>query len=60
MNDLTRLTNAHEFEPRPNNLKPTWQDFSALDFDIFGFTGVIIVVLNIAFKMASFFYINRL
>jgi hypothetical protein len=29
-----------------NTLKPTWQDFSALNFDIFGFTGVIIVVLN--------------
>jgi hypothetical protein len=31
---------------RRNELKPAWQDFSALDFDICGFTGVITFVLN--------------
>ena len=35
-------------------LKPTWQDFSASNFDICGFTGVIIVVLNTNFKLVSF------
>jgi hypothetical protein len=51
--DLTRLTNAHE-QSRRNTLKPTWQDFSARNFDICGFTGVIIVVLNTKFKLVSF------
>ena len=38
-----------------DTLKPTWQDFSVLNFDICGFTGVIIiVVLNANFKLVSF------
>jgi hypothetical protein len=45
MKDLTRLTNAH-VECRRNTLKPAWQDFSALNFDICGFTGVLIVIIN--------------
>ena len=52
-NDLTRLANAHE-QSRHNTLKPTWQDFSALNFDICGFTGIIIVVLNTKFRLVSF------
>jgi hypothetical protein len=39
---------------RRNKLKPDWQNFSALNFDICGFIGVIIVVLNIKFKLLSF------
>ena len=39
-NDLTCLANAHQ-QSRHDTLKPTWQDFSALNFDICGFTGVI-------------------
>ena len=54
MNDLTRLTNAHEQSHR-NTLKPTWQDFSALNFDICGFKSVIIVVHNTKFKLVSFY-----
>jgi hypothetical protein len=54
--DLTRLTNAHE-SSRHNALKPTWQDFSALNFYNCGFTGVITVVLNTNCKLVSF-YIN--
>ena len=51
--DLTRLTNAHE-QSRHNTLKPTWHDFSVVNFDICSFTCVIIVVFNTKFKLASF------
>ena len=49
-NGLTRLANAHEYS-RHNTLRSPWQDFTALNFDICGFTGVIIVVLNTKFKL---------
>jgi hypothetical protein len=52
-NDLTRLTDAHE-QSRRNTLKPTWQDLSALNFDICGFKGVITVVHNPKFKLVRF------
>jgi hypothetical protein len=40
--DLTRLTNAHAYNRR-NTQKPiTWQDFTALNSDIWGFTGAVI------------------
>ena len=51
-NDLTRLPNAHEYS-RQNTLRPPWQDFSALNFDISGFTGVVIVVLNTVLSAAA-------
>jgi hypothetical protein len=35
-------------------LKPTWQDFSAWNFDIGGFTSVMFVVSNTKFKLACF------
>jgi 5-methylcytosine-specific restriction endonuclease McrBC GTP-binding regulatory subunit McrB len=38
--------NEHTSIERRNTLKPTWQDFSALNFVNCGFTGVIIVILN--------------
>ena len=46
-------TNSKPKSSRRDTLKPTWQDFSALNFDSCGFTGVIIVVLNTKFKLAS-------
>ena len=52
-NDMTRLANAHEYGCH-NTLKPTWQDLSALNFDICGRTGVIIVVPNKKFKLVCF------
>jgi hypothetical protein len=52
-NDMNRSTNAHK-QTRCNTLKPTWQDFSAVSFDVCGFTGVMIVVLNTKFELASF------
>jgi hypothetical protein len=52
--DLTRLANSHELSCR-NTLKPIWQNFSACNFDICGFTNVIIVVLNSKFKLVSFY-----
>jgi hypothetical protein len=44
--DLTRLTKLMR-SAAVTALKPARQDSSALNFDICGFTGVIIVVLNI-------------
>ena len=54
-NDLTRLAKAHEYS-RHNTLRPPLQDFSALNFDICGFTGVITVILNTNFKLLSFLH----
>jgi hypothetical protein len=50
---LDSLNNAH-MECRRNTLKPAWQDFSDLNFDICGFTSVIIVVIN-TFNICGFY-----